>query len=44
MKKTWTQPELEVLDMSMTMGGPNGIYPDRNGKGSNNGKGHEMDS
>ncbi|UJF36216.1 paeninodin family lasso peptide [Paenibacillus hexagrammi] len=36
MKKTWNEPALEVLDVSMTMGGPNGCVPDKNGKGSNN--------
>jgi len=39
-KNEWQQPALEVLDASQTMGGPNGIYPDKNGKGHNNGRGH----
>lgn len=39
-KKEWQQPILEVLDVTMTMGGPNGSVPDKNGKGSNNGKPH----
>ncbi|MFD1956882.1 paeninodin family lasso peptide [Paenibacillus thailandensis] len=43
-KKTWSEPVLEVLDMSKTMGGPNGIFPDKNGKGSNNGHPHDTDS
>lgn len=37
-KQEWQQPALEVLDVNMTMGGPNGVVPDKNGKGSNNGK------
>lgn len=32
---------LEVLDVNETMGGPNGVFPDKNGKGSNNGHAHE---
>ncbi|MBB6672266.1 paeninodin family lasso peptide [Cohnella nanjingensis] len=40
MKKEWNQPILEVLDVNQTMGGPNGLYPDRNGKGTNNGHPH----
>jgi hypothetical protein len=36
-RKKWQQPALEVLDVSRTMGGPNGVYPDKNGKGHNNG-------
>ncbi|MBD0379731.1 paeninodin family lasso peptide [Paenibacillus sp. WST5] len=36
MKQEWQQPTLEVLDVTMTMGGPNGAVPDRNGKGANN--------
>lgn len=36
-KKEWQAPALEVLDVSMTMGGPNGVVPDKNGKGANNG-------
>ncbi|WP_156922296.1 paeninodin family lasso peptide [Cohnella thermotolerans] len=39
-KNEWLQPVLEVLDASQTMGGPNGIYPDKNGKGHNNGHPH----
>jgi hypothetical protein len=31
MKKEWKKPELEVL-INMTMGGPNGIFPDANVK------------
>ncbi|WP_155971537.1 paeninodin family lasso peptide [Paenibacillus sp. Soil522] len=45
MMKEWQQPMLQVLDVSETMGGKNGVYPDRNGKGNNNGQPHEdMDS
>jgi hypothetical protein len=40
MKKEWSQPTLEVLDVNQTFGGPNGLYPDRNGKGTNNGHPH----
>ncbi|WP_274650402.1 paeninodin family lasso peptide [Paenibacillus humicola] len=40
-KLEWNQPTLEVLDVNMTMGGPNGVVPDKNGKGSNNGHPHE---
>ncbi|TYP76690.1 paeninodin family lasso peptide [Paenibacillus methanolicus] len=40
MRKEWQQPNLDVLDVSATMGGPNGLYPDKNGKGANNGKPH----
>lgn len=32
----WQQPTLEVLDVSETYGGPNGVCPDKNGKGANN--------
>lgn len=39
-KQVWEQPVLEVLDVNMTMGGPNGVVPDKNGKGSNNGHPH----
>jgi hypothetical protein len=39
--KEWNQPTLEVLDVNMTMGGPNGVLPDKNGKGHNNGHPHE---
>ncbi|MBM7563592.1 paeninodin family lasso peptide [Paenibacillus sacheonensis] len=39
--KAWQQPMLEVLDVNETMGGPNGVFPDKNGKGSNNGHAHE---
>jgi hypothetical protein len=28
LKKTWKQPVLEVLDVSMTMGGPGNAIPD----------------
>lgn len=35
MKKQWRQPELEILDISMTLHG--------NGKGKDNGKGHGYD-
>lgn len=28
MKKEWKQPELEILDINMTMGGPGKTYPD----------------
>jgi hypothetical protein len=35
-KKTWETPSLEMLDVSMTAGGPNGCVPDLNGKGANN--------
>ncbi|MFD0697802.1 paeninodin family lasso peptide [Paenibacillus sp. GCM10027628] len=35
-KLEWQQPTLEVLDVTQTMGGPNGRVPDKNGKGSNN--------
>ena len=42
--KEWQQPTLEVLDVAMTMGGPNGVYPDKNGKGMHNGHGHELES
>jgi hypothetical protein len=27
-KKAWQKPELEVLDISMTMGGPGSMYAD----------------
>ncbi|MDG0809250.1 hypothetical protein SAMN05216312_11078 [Cohnella sp. OV330] len=40
MKQEWNQPTLEVLDVNQTFGGPNGLYPDRNGKGANNGHPH----
>lgn len=40
-KKDWQQPSLEVLAVDQTMGGPNGMYPDKNGKGSNNGHPHD---
>ncbi|RUS45708.1 paeninodin family lasso peptide [Cohnella sp. AR92] len=40
MKKEWNQPTLEVLDVSQTFGGPHGLFPDRNGKGGNNGHPH----
>jgi hypothetical protein len=43
-KKTWKEPVLEVLDVNMTMGGPNGVVPDKNGKGSNNRNNVELDS
>lgn len=43
-KKTWKEPVLEVLDVNMTMGGPNGIIPDKNGKGSHNGNHDVLDS
>lgn len=43
-KKTWKEPVLEVLDVNMTMGGPNGVVPDKNGKGSNNRNPVELDS
>lgn len=36
MNKEWKKPELEVLEVNMTMGGPNGEVPDANGKGRNN--------
>ncbi|MFC5653756.1 paeninodin family lasso peptide [Paenibacillus solisilvae] len=32
--KVWEQPVLEVLEVEMTMGGPNGRIPDKNGKGN----------
>lgn len=35
-KQVWEQPVLEVLDVKMTMGGPNHSTPDSNGKGHNN--------
>lgn len=38
--KQWQQPTLEVLEVSKTMGGPNGVFPDKNGKGHNNGRAH----
>lgn len=38
--KQWQAPVLETLDVTMTAGGPNGVVPDKNGKGANNGK-HE---
>ncbi|MBP3961796.1 paeninodin family lasso peptide [Paenibacillus lignilyticus] len=41
-RKEWQQPTVEVLDVNMTMGGPNGVFPDKNGKGSN--KGHAFES
>nr|WP_308639971.1 paeninodin family lasso peptide [Paenibacillus silvisoli] len=44
MAKEWQQPVLEVLDVSMTMGGPNGVFPDKNGKGLNNGHAHDLES
>ena len=40
MKKVWEQPVLEVLDVKMTMGGPNGKIPDSNGKGNHNNSPH----
>ncbi|MBB6637632.1 paeninodin family lasso peptide [Cohnella thailandensis] len=40
MRKEWMEPTLEILDVSQTFGGPNGLFPDRNGKGSNNGRPH----
>lgn len=43
-KKEWQPLKLELLDVSATMGGKNGVYPDRNGKGNNNGHPHEVDS
>jgi hypothetical protein len=36
LKKEWQQPSLEVLDVNLTMGGPNGRVADMNGKGANN--------
>jgi|GEM_PF-2232711 hypothetical protein len=36
--KQWQEPVLEMLDVTMTAGGPNGVVPDKNGKGTNNGK------
>ncbi|MGO4374499.1 paeninodin family lasso peptide [Paenibacillus sp. 2TAB19] len=44
LKKEWQPLTLELLDVSATMGGKNGVYPDRNGKGNNNGHPHEVDS
>ncbi|XEC95525.1 paeninodin family lasso peptide [Paenibacillus tarimensis] len=35
-KKAWSQPTLECLNVDKTMGGPNGVVPDQNGKGANN--------
>jgi hypothetical protein len=38
MKKVWSSPKLEVLDIRMTMNGPNGQYPDcLNAQGANHG-------
>ncbi|MBD3921182.1 paeninodin family lasso peptide [Paenibacillus sp. PR3] len=34
--KQWQAPVLETLDVKMTAGGPNGVVPDKNGKGANN--------
>ncbi|WP_017378580.1 paeninodin family lasso peptide [Paenisporosarcina sp. TG-14] len=36
MKKQWKKPELEVLEVNMTMGGDNGEYPDAASKGGFN--------
>ncbi|MFC4810030.1 paeninodin family lasso peptide [Paenibacillus sp. GCM10023250] len=43
-RKAWQELTLEILDVSATMGGPNGVFPDKNGKGGNNGHAHDNES
>ncbi|SFI28490.1 hypothetical protein SAMN02799624_00117 [Paenibacillus sp. UNC496MF] len=40
-RKAWQELTLEILDVSATMGGPNGVFPDKNGKGGHNGHPHD---